>query len=50
MFGLPFTTTLLVFGFPAFWIAYTIGFLVLSRDWVQEGQPQQDRAAEKEEP
>ncbi len=34
MFGLPLSTTLLVFGFPVFWIAYTIGFLIVSRDWV----------------
>jgi len=33
MFGLPLETTLLVFGFPAFWILYTIVFLVVSRDW-----------------
>ena len=33
MFGLPLSTTLLVFGFPVFWIVYTIGFLMVSRDW-----------------
>jgi len=33
MFGLPFETTLLVFGFPLFWILYLIGFLYVSRDW-----------------
>ena len=31
MFGLPLSTTLLVFGFPAFWILYTIAFLFLTR-------------------
>jgi hypothetical protein len=50
MFGLPFTTTLLVFGFPAFWIAYTIGFLILSRDWVNDTQHEQKRPSEKEAP
>jgi len=33
MFGLPFDTTLLVFGFPVFWILYTLVFLYVSRDW-----------------
>lgn len=33
MFGLPIETALLVFGFPVFWILYTIVFLILSRDW-----------------
>jgi hypothetical protein len=33
MFDLPLTTTLLVFGFPAFWILYTIGFLIVTRNW-----------------
>ena len=33
MFGLPWSTTLLVFGFPLFWVLYTIGFLVLTRNW-----------------
>jgi hypothetical protein len=50
MFGLPLTTTLLVFGFPAFWVAYTIGFLILSRDWVHDTQPEQERPSEEEPP
>ena len=33
MFGLPFATTLLVFGSPLFWILYMNVFLVVSRDW-----------------
>ena len=33
MFGLPWSTTFLVFGFPLLWILYTIGFLLLTRDW-----------------
>jgi len=36
MFGLPISTTLLVFGFPLFWIAYTIGFLFVSRHWARD--------------
>ncbi len=33
MFELPLSTTLLVFGFPAFWILYTLGFLYFTRGW-----------------
>ncbi len=36
MFGLPVETALLVFGFPVFWILYTIAFLALSKDWGKE--------------
>ena len=36
MFGLPVETALLVFGFPVFWILYTIVFLYRSRDWATE--------------
>ena len=36
MFGLPVATTLLIFGFPVFWILYTIGFLIVSRHWADE--------------
>ena len=36
MFGLPTETTLLVFGFPVFWILYTIVFAYVSRDWHKE--------------
>lgn len=36
MFELPLGTTLLVFGFPIFWIVYTLVFLVLTRDWRDE--------------
>ena len=31
MFGLPTSTALLIVGFPALWILYTIGFLIVSR-------------------
>jgi len=33
MFGLPATTALVLFGFPAFWIIYTIVFLIVTRKW-----------------
>lgn len=36
MFGLPPETSVLVFGFPVFWIAYTLFFLYVSRDWDQD--------------
>jgi hypothetical protein len=35
MFGLPLETSIIVFGFPLFWIVYTIIFLHRSRDWEQ---------------
>jgi hypothetical protein len=33
MFGLPIETVLLLFGFPLFWILYTVIFLFVTRDW-----------------
>ena len=42
MFGLPLSTTFLVFGFPLFWVAYTIGFLYVSRNWTDEAGGQDD--------
>ena len=42
MFGLPAATALLVFGFPILWIAYTIGFLIVSRDWENDATPEDD--------
>jgi hypothetical protein len=36
MFGLPASTSLLVFGFPLLWVLYTIGFLYLTRRWKHE--------------
>ena len=44
MFGLPLSTTLLVFGFPVFWIAYTIGFLIISRNWSSDSNVEDDDA------
>ena len=42
MFGLPLSTTLLVFGFPIIWVVYTIGFLYISRDWTNDGDSRDD--------
>ena len=42
MFGLPFATTVLVFGFPLFWILYLIVFLYVSRDWGKETAKEND--------
>ena len=36
MFGLPLSTTLLLLGFPLFWIIYTLCFLYLTRNWRDE--------------
>jgi len=33
MFGLPGSTAAVLFGFPIFWIVYTIIFFVKSKDW-----------------
>jgi hypothetical protein len=33
MFELPLSTTLLLVGFPLFWVAYTIVFLLKTRNW-----------------
>lgn len=42
MFDLPLSTTLLVFGFPAFWILYTLGFLFVTRNWEREASKRDD--------
>jgi len=39
MFGLPVSTTLVVFGFPLFWVLYTIVFLLVSKNWSDDGEP-----------
>lgn len=36
MFGLPISTTLLVFGFPLFWIVYLVVFMIVTRNWVDD--------------
>ena len=42
MFGLPFATTLLVFGFPLFWILYLIVFMYVSRNWERDSATRDD--------
>lgn len=44
MFGLPLETSLLVIGFPVFWILYTIVFLFVSRDWGKDSSAGNDRS------
>ncbi len=44
MFGLPIETTLLVFGFPLFWIVYTLVFLYRTRHWSDDDAQQEDGA------
>ena len=36
MFGLPWSTAFVVFGFPMIWILYTLAFLFVSRHWTDE--------------
>lgn len=38
MFGLPLKTTLMVFGFPCFWLIYTAVFLMITRNWKDNPQ------------
>ena len=40
MFGLPPATAAVLFGFPLFWIVYTIIFLVKTRNWVDDSDNQ----------
>ncbi len=37
MFGLPGVTALVMFGFPLFWIIWTLVFLYVSRNWGKGG-------------
>jgi hypothetical protein len=43
MFGLPATTSLVLFGFPAFWILYTVIFLIKTRNWSSEDREEDTR-------
>jgi len=36
MFGLPFSTALIIFGIPTIWVIYTLVFVYLSRHWSAE--------------
>ncbi len=40
MFGLPLETTIVVFGFPLFWVFYTIVFLLRTKHWNDESVDQ----------
>ena len=42
MFELPLSTTLLILGFPLFWVAYTVIFLVVTRKWDQTTKSPED--------
>ncbi len=44
MFGLPLATTALVLGFPILWVAYTIGFLVVTRHWEEDSNSEDEEA------
>ncbi len=43
MFELPLGTTLLVFGFPLFWVLYTVSFLYRTRHWRDEEEREETR-------
>ena len=38
LFGLPTETTLILFGFPVFWIIYTLVFLYRTRHWEDDDE------------
>ncbi len=42
MFELPLSTTLLILGFPLFWVAYTVIFLLVTRKWDQTTERPED--------
>ena len=42
MFGLPIETAMLLFGFPVFWVLYTLVFAYISRDWSKENETEDD--------
>jgi hypothetical protein len=42
VFGLPLETSLIVFGFPLFWIVYTIVFLIRTKSWERDTAPKDD--------
>ena len=44
MFGLPIETTLLVLGFPLFWVIYTAVFLYRTKHWNDVDTQQDDSA------
>ncbi len=42
MFELPLSTTLVILGFPLFWVAYTVIFLLVTRKWDQTTKRPED--------
>ena len=42
MFGLPGVTAAVLFGFPIFWIVYTIIFFVKSKDWPEDVETEEE--------
>lgn len=42
MFGLPIGTALLLFGFPLFWVLYTVVFLIVTRGWGRDSAAEDD--------
>jgi len=42
VFELPLSTTALVFGFPLFWVLYTLIFLYRTRHWRDEEQESEE--------
>ena len=42
MFGLPGITAAVLFGFPIFWIVYTIIFFVKSKDWPKDVETEEE--------
>ena len=39
MFGLPWSTTLLLLGFPVLWVVYAVAFFLYSTDWEKGDEP-----------
>lgn len=42
MFELPLSTTLVLLGFPLFWVVYTVIFLLATREWSQANDEPED--------
>lgn len=42
MFNLPALTVAVLFGMPALWVLYTVGFLYVSRHWHNDERQVQD--------
>ena len=42
MLGLPAATSWILFGFPAFWIIYTVVFFISTRNWPDDPDNYED--------